>query len=628
MIDLNTLVYYIFSLTFVLLLITIQILLYLFCCFFDIYLIFENFFGINQFIPLYYKSRTAFHTVILQSVFSLVKMSDESVALGLVIYSSVKPIFKIYFIIGVGFWLAKKNILNVSTCRDISDTVVTAILPCLVFDNVVTNLKSSDIKNIGIIFFTCTILSGTGIILAYILSIITRSPKRWLGGLLSVGLFPNISDLPIAYLQTLANGGLVFTAAEGDLGVAYVCIFLAAQAFYQFTFGLFRLVEWDFRDQLKDEENSTPTSATASDASEKNDIEKESKQTSIADSQSKSITMPEVRTPEDRDSYDEELSISSSISEQHEVPPPLEIGSSDQVNTHTSRDHDFISQTISGRSQGTRRDSITSILSPSNLLRPIKSKDLRIMKSQDIGDVIHEYSEFDNLKDQSIERLVTGGGDVATSIVSTKSNVPNPPNTIMAKIKKRLLTVLKNILSPVSMTLIISLAVAMAPPLKALFVHSTFDIPDAPDGLPPLSFIIDITSYIGAASVPLGLLLLGATIARLKVGTMPPGFWKTALGTVIIRLVLLPIIGVGLTTGFDNAGWYEGDKLIRFVSVLEFGLPNATSLVYFTAFFTDPNSNDHIQMDCLAACLIFQYAVLFISLPILISFTIKVSLGF
>ncbi|KAK7679098.1 hypothetical protein QCA50_017857 [Cerrena zonata] len=146
----------------------------------------------------------------------------------------------------------------------------------------------------------------------------------------------------------------------------------------------------------------------------------------------------------------------------------------------------------------------------------------------------------------------------------------------------------------------------MAPPLKALFVPSNqVHIHPAPDEQPPLSFVIDLTSYVGNASVPLGLLLLGATISRLKVHAMPPGFWKTALAITATRLIILPIIGVGLTTGFYKGGWFGDDHLVRFISVLEFGLPNATALVYFTAFYTDPHLDDHLQMDCLAVCLIF-----------------------
>lgn len=587
-------------------------------------------------------------------------MAADSIDLGQVIYTAVKPIFKIYFIIAIGYWLAKRNILNVATCRDISDTIVTAILPCLVFQNVVGNLKSSDIKNLGIIFFTAFLLFGFGLLLAFIISIITRSPKRWFGGLLSVGLFPNISDLPIAYVQTLTNGGGIFTSAEGDKGVAYICIFLAAQALVQFSFGLYELVEWDFREELKDEEkhvskgssegkyasNSSSNSPRNSygvlnnDDSNNNDSNNDDSNNDDSGNShynEKNSTTSNSQRPDldDIQSYNDDLSISSSI-EDGELPPPTEIGTGIGSSAyryhqkHTNSDYETALQSLNRRvSRNRRKDSITTVTS-NNLLQPSRSKDLRSLKSQDMHDVINEYSEYDSMREHNnVARIITTGSDAGGSnIVTHTSNTTQLGSRLKALIKKRFIILAKNLISPVSATLIISLAIAMAPPLKALFVKSTFNMPDAPDKLPPLSFVMDITSYIGAAAVPLGLLLLGATIARLQVKTMPKGFWKTAVGIVLARLVILPIIGVGLTTGLDKAGWYEGDKLLRFICVLEYGNPNATSLIYFTAFYTDPNSSEHLQMDCLAACLIFQYAVLFITLPVLISFTIKVSLGY
>lgn len=106
---------------------------------------------------------------------------------------------------------------------------------------------------------------------------------------------------------------------------------------------------------------------------------------------------------------------------------------------------------------------------------------------------------------------------------------------------------LQNLRAPTSIALLTSIAICMSPPLKALFVTGSFSkhIPNAPDEQPPLSFIIDLVSYVGNASVPLGLLLLGATLARLQVKKMPPGFWKTALLITFTRLVVLPIFGVG-----------------------------------------------------------------------------------
>lgn len=531
------------------------------------------------------------------------------VSLGTVVYSAVRPIFKIYFIIGLGFFLAKRSILTVTTCRDISDAIVTAIMPCLIFNNVVTNLKSSDIKNLGIIFFTGTLLFAIGVMLAYGISVVTRSPKRWLGGLLSVGLFPNISDLPIAYMQTLSASGNIFTEEEGNKGVAYVCIFLASQVFYQFSLGLYRLIEWDFRDELNE--------ADLEEGNEKRET------LSSASPEPPATRAPPTAGPLVPDDSDT-TSIDSDQTKDARAPPAVALPRP-LVATDSERQQHlaFLRQRLHSVRRTPTADSHHSAVSSNYLsLQLTGSNELRPQRSQDIRDVINEYSSFDGLR---LMRTSTPREPAAQP--------PQETASVAAKLGRNwratLAQVGKNFLAPNSVSLIVSIAIAMSPPLKKLFVHTGNGphIPDAPDGQPPLSFVMDFVSYVGAALVPLGLLLLGATISRLQVKKMPPGFWKTALGVTLVRLVIMPIIGVGITTGFYKGGWYGDDDLVRFVSVLEFGLPSATALVYFTAFYTNPHSEDHLQMDCLAVCLIFQYLVVFISLPFLVTFTLKVSLG-
>lgn len=545
-------------------------------------------------------------------------MSDSSsLDLGLVIYSAVKPIFKIYFIIAIGFYLAKRNILSVSTCRDISDTVVTAIMPCLIFNNIVSNLKSSDIKNIGIIIFTSALLFTFGGLLAYGIHIITKSPKRWLGGLISVGIFPNISDLPIAYLQTFAKGGVIFTTAQGEKGVAYVCIFLMAMVMCQFSFGLFRLIEYDFRDELKvDEEHKV---CSDSESSTRNQPEHEK----VNNSSPVGVGADKFRTTQNGSNSDSDSIISQAVaSDRSDIEEEEEDQHNQFLKTRAEQAHKSRSGLSSVHSEGSavrRRTSNASELSVPYTITLVLSRtsDLRRQRSQNVQDVINEYSEFDALRSNEVQRTRTATSEIAIE----------PSVKAESKVKNYLKQLYKNVTTPSSLSLIISIAIAMAPPLKALFVNSNFYMPNAPDELPPLSFIIDFTSYVGAASVPLGLILLGTTLARLQVKKMPPGFWKTALLITIARLIIIPIFGVGVTTGFYKGGWYGSDILVRFVSVLEFGLPNATSLVYFTAFYTDPLSEEHLQMDCLAICLICQYAILWITLPFLTTFTLKVSMG-
>lgn len=581
-----------------------------------------------------------------------------SAPLGLIIYAAVKPIFKIYFIIAVGFFLAKKNILSVTTSRDISDIIVTAIMPCLIFNNVVSNLVSSDIKFIGVIFFEGTLLFSVGALLGLCTHYICKSPKAWYGGLISVGIFPNISDLPIAYIQTLGNSKALFSTAEADKGVAYVCIFLASQVFYQFSLGLYKLVRYDFRDQLNntglDVENRvqsldipledtvsispTQTSPIKSTAvlAQNQMLDKEPAPYSTTDaSANQDIDVPSISIET------EDLGSISS----NDYDAKLLSESTKKQTTQSKQHDDFLQQKDSeskisklplmasqnsgysiNSEQHVRHRRIQSIGGDPLDLHQTRTADTRSMKTQDIGDVINEYSEFQRLKSHDARRVSSIASDCAVEFL--EGDLESQPESLFGKVKHHVFVTLKNFIAPNSLSLIVALAIAMAPPLRSLFVKGSVHIPNAPDKQPPLSFIMDIASYIGAASVPLGLLILGATIARLRVNSMPPGFWKTALMITACRLIILPIFGVGLTTGLFKAGWFNDDRLIRFVSVIEFGLPNATALVYFTAFYTDPNSPDHLQMDCLAVCLIAQYAILFITLPFLVTFSLKVSMGY
>lgn len=546
----------------------------------------------------------------------------------MIIYAAVKPIFKIYIIIGIGFYLAKRNILTVTTCRDISDSIVTAIMPCLIFDKIVSNIVSSDIKNIGVIFFEGTLLYLMGSLFALAVFYLCKSPKAWFGGLISVGLFPNIADLPIAYLQTLSNTGDLFTEDEGAKGVAYVCIFLASQVFYQFSLGLFRLIQYDFRDQIKEKADQEAAQQAAQEAAEKTGLAPNAEQD---DRQTwKSSLLSNIVSSDSKEAVQNDTDVPVVPSEDQQHNEFLMAHNLEHVTSNPRSSISTMSLFTSSTHQISRRKSNVSTRSHAHYsLDPIASRtaELRLMKSQDMQDVINEYSEFDRLKASEASKTGSLASDAVAELVYDEPEL-EPKETLRNKVWRRFWNTVRNFKTPNSASLIISIIIAMSPPLKALFVKSNFHMPSAPDKQPPLSFVIDFTAYVGAASVPLGLLLLGATIARLKVKSIIPGFWKTVVAISACRLIIMPIFGVGLTTGLNKAGWFGDDKLIRFVSVLEFGLPNATALVYFTAFYTDPTAEEHLQMDCLALCLIAQYSILFITLPFLVTFSLKVSLGF
>lgn len=82
-------------------------------------------------------------------------------------------------------------------------------------------------------------------------------------------------------------------------------------------------------------------------------------------------------------------------------------------------------------------------------------------------------------------------------------------------------SIVKHTLTPPTISLVCSIIIGVIPQLRNLFVPAdpsdTSFSPRAPDGLPPLSTIYDAASFIGAASVPLGLIILGASIATIEV---------------------------------------------------------------------------------------------------------------
>ena len=95
---------------------------------------------------------------------------------------------------------------------------------------------------------------------------------------------------------------------------------------------------------------------------------------------------------------------------------------------------------------------------------------------------------------------------------------------------RSILTFLWSLVSPPAIACLLSLIIALVPQLKALFVAAVpgVNMPDAPDGTPPLEWFLDITDFggssldktaflmIGGASVPTGLVILGASLSTLN----------------------------------------------------------------------------------------------------------------
>jgi len=136
----------------------------------------------------------------------------------------------------------------------------------------------------------------------------------------------------------------------------------------------------------------------------------------------------------------------------------------------------------------------------------------------------------------------------------------------------RLWHILKVLYDPWLVVIVLAIAIALVDPLKALFLPPSSQFqprfrPVAPDRRPPLAFILDTTTFIGAASVPVGLTCLGSAIATsLNLRSGGP-FPKGAIASLALaKMIVIPLLGIWITRWFVHVGFIQrDDKALQFV---------------------------------------------------------------
>ncbi|SCU88214.1 LADA_0E08856g1_1 [Lachancea dasiensis] len=547
-----------------------------------------------------------------------------SLTLGQAVWASIKPIIKIYLIIGCGFGLARLDILTIEATKSISNIVLTLLLPCLSFNKIVGNIEVQDIKDVGIVCLSAVLVFGTGVFFAFVIRSFMPVPKRWRGGILAGGMFPNISDLPIAYLQTL-DEGLVFTVEQGNKGVAIVIIFLAMFSLTLFNLGGFRLIESDFKYHDQEsalvDENYEMTDKRNVSSHGSSSVEPKTgadEYTTHENGSNDRNTLPSLTPQDSGGSQQSEVSIDSN------QPKPLHHEGS--VTNRSSRRRSNVS------SMHTQELPEYPSQDMANLIRQYSNVDQfgrRSTGNQSSQSVTRQASIVERIKYSGLTRMLTSDAAVGAQDVQ-ESGRALPSWLYRLSPTPYIVFFIKNCLRPCSLAVIAGLIVAFIPWVKALFVttSNTPDIKGAPDAQPALSFIMDFTSYVGAASVPFGLLLLGGTLGRLKIKKLHPGFWKSAAILVALRLCLMPVFGVLWCNRLVKAGWanWDDDAMLLFVICIDWALPSMTAQIYFTASYTPTDAVDTVQLDCISFYLMIQYPVMAITLPVLVTYFLKVQM--
>lgn len=214
--------------------------------------------------------------------------------------------------------------------------------------------------------------------------------------------------------------------------------------------------------------------------------------------------------------------------------------------------------------------------------------------------------------------------DVEQHIIpaSIENPAPNQPRPTM-----RYLDFLSKLASPVLFSLAISLVVSRISVLKALFIPnvSGAKIPPAPDGQPPLAFVMDTATFLGSANSPIGLIILGSALARMSV---PRGGWTLlplgAIGALAVgKQFIMPVFGVLICEGFTRIGFIDAeDKVLRFVCIFVSCVPIASTQVILTQASSDTNTTDH-----LAAFLLPQLILMSGAMTVVMAFTLNLLFG-
>jgi len=198
---------------------------------------------------------------------------------------------------------------------------------------------------------------------------------------------------------------------------------------------------------------------------------------------------------------------------------------------------------------------------------------------------------------------------------------PQPNVSRLRRVWRKSEPIIRSIITPPSLSILISFPIALITPLKELFVPvANSHIPNGPDGLPPLSFLLDTATFIAGASVPLGLICLGSALARLKV---PRSQWTSLplgaiSGLALGRLILSPVLGVAICEAMTRAGIIDRtDKVLRLVCIFLSCLPTATTQVFLTQVYSGTGSAEH-----LSAFIIPQYILMLLSMTVLLVYTL------
>ncbi|KAG7441091.1 auxin efflux carrier [Guyanagaster necrorhizus] len=489
------------------------------------------------------------------------------VSAGQLIWVSFRPLLRLVLSVLGGFVITKVDIFPAVAARGAGQVALNITMPCLMFSKMVPAFSSSNISVLGPLFAIGAIYQFMGIGLSWLIKQFFWVPHRFRYGMLAAGGWGNYGDIPTAVIMSITGAAPFNGEADQDLAVAYISALILYYMFTFFPLGGNRLIALDFKGP---------------------EVEPEEVQESIRTRRKfllcgwpkalKQKMLYRLADPENTDCENQFKDSEMTRNEKALADEPVDLQPCPGLHVPYHED--------------------ATIVAPSEAAQPICRTEP--------------------------ESTVTTHGehkDGSTSYTPAPFNPSRHPILRRWKtISPSLRTAVESICMPASLAIIVSLVIALITPVKALFVQvDGYYMPSAPDGDPPLAFIIDFAGFMGAASVPLGLICLGSALARLKVphwSSMPLG---AILSLAVGRMVAMPVLGVLICKGLIHVNFIsKEDKVLQFVCIFFSRLPTATTQVFVTQVYSGTGSADHLP-----AFLIPQYFLMFLSMTALSAFTLQ-----
>ncbi|KAI9292577.1 hypothetical protein K502DRAFT_343806 [Neoconidiobolus thromboides FSU 785] len=179
----------------------------------------------------------------------------EAPPLQKLIWISINPIMQLLIVGGIGVWLARSKILTPVGAKIMSQVYINALVPSLMFSKMSVAVNPDSLRRMAVVIPFVFIYMGIGLIGGIIVRRLfqKRLPDAFNYALIVASTWSNWGDIPLAVILNFTSLP-PFEPKDGDLGVAYVSVFLIIFTVTLFPLGGHKLVEKDFKGDKQDVE--------------------------------------------------------------------------------------------------------------------------------------------------------------------------------------------------------------------------------------------------------------------------------------------------------------------------------------------------------------------------------------